>query len=126
MFRSIRARLILSYVLLTLLTVGLVGGLALAFVQRRVQRQERAQLRENAEAVARQAESLIWPVPQLGELQELAETAAFVGDVRVRIWDAEHRLLADSGLDEAGEAVLWVLPPAEWRLHVDDEEDRPF
>ena len=60
--------------------VGLVGGLTLALVQRRVERQERAQLQENAEAVARQAESLIWPVPQLGELQELAETAASVDE----------------------------------------------
>jgi len=125
MFRSIRARLILSYVLLTLLTVGLVGSLALLLVQRRVQRQEQAQLLENAEAVARQAESLVWPVPQLGELQKLAETAAFVGDSRVRIWDAEHSLLADSG-GAVGDAVLWVLPPAEWRLHMQDGEGPPF
>lgn len=125
MFRSIRARLILSYVMLTLLTVGLVGSLALLLVQRRVQRQEQAQLRENAEAVARQAESLVWPTAQLGELQELTETAAFVGDNRVRIWDAEHRLLADSG-GGTGEAVLWVLPPAEWRMHMEDGEGPPF
>lgn len=125
MFRSIRARLILSYLLLTLLTVGLVGSLALVLVQRRVQRQEQAQLRENAEAVARRAESLVWPVPQLGELQELAETAAFVGDNRVRIWDADHRLLVDSG-GSVGEVALWVLLPNEWRARIVEEERLPF
>ena len=126
MFRSIRARLIASYVLLTLLTVGLVGTLALVLVQRRVQRQEVAQLRENAEAVARQAEDLIGPVPRLGDLQELAETAAFVGDVRVRIWDVERRLLADSGLAEIGDAVLWVLPSEVWRFDVQDQDVQPY
>ena len=34
MFRSIRWRLVLSYVLLTLLTVAVMGGLALSLVRR--------------------------------------------------------------------------------------------
>ena len=40
MFRSIRWRLVLSYVLLTLLTVGVVGVLALSLVKRYVGQQE--------------------------------------------------------------------------------------
>ena len=61
MFRSIRWRLVLSFAFLTLLTVTLVGVLALSLVQRYVGQQETEQLRTNADAVARQALPLVWP-----------------------------------------------------------------
>ena len=56
-----------SYVLLTLLAVGLVGVLALSLIKRYVEQQEREYLAANAEAVARQASSLGRPVVQQSE-----------------------------------------------------------
>ena len=126
MLRSIRARLVLSYVLLTLLTVSLVGALTLTLVRRRVAREEVAYLRENAEAVAREAQPLLWPVLRPGELQELAETASFLGDARVRIWDEDQRVVADSGLDDEEDAFLWIVPPVEWRVQSSAEDGLPF
>jgi signal transduction histidine kinase len=79
MFRSIRWRLVLSYVLLTLLTVGVVGVLALSLVKRYVGQQEVEHLTANAEAVARQAVALMRPVVRQGELQELAQTSLLQG-----------------------------------------------
>lgn len=114
MFRSIRWRLVLSFVLLTLLTVSLVGVLALSLVQRSIGRQEVEHLRANAESVAREALPLLWPLVQQRELQDLAYTASFLGDARVRILDAQGQVLADSGLPARGEEMVWLLPGLAW------------
>jgi len=50
MFRSIRWRLVASYVLLTLLTVSLVGVLALSLMKRYAKEQAQDFLQANAEA----------------------------------------------------------------------------
>ena len=76
MFNSIRWRLVASYVLLTVLTVSVLGVLALSFVDSYATQQELASLTANAEAVARQAGPLVragsgaspvvfatWPAP---------------------------------------------------------------
>jgi two-component system OmpR family sensor kinase len=110
MFHSIRWRLVLSYVLLTLLTVGVVGVLALSLVKRYVGQQEVEHLTANAEAVARQAVALIRPVVRQDELQELAQTSAFLGNARVRILNDYHQVLADSeSSTEEGSLVGIVL-----------------
>ena len=59
MFHSIRWRLVASFVVVTLLTVGLIGVLALALFQRQTNSQELQFMRANADAVARQALPLI-------------------------------------------------------------------
>jgi signal transduction histidine kinase len=125
MFRTIRWRLVLSYVLLTVLTVNVVGALATSLVRRQVKRQEAAHLQANAEAVARQALDLIWPAAREDELQELVQTAAFLSSARVRILDKERRVLADSGSHAEGEAVLWIVPSARWRVEVPGEDAQP-
>ena len=79
MFRSIRWRLVLSYVLLTLLTVSLVGVLALSLIKQYVGEQEVANLTANAEAVAHEALPLMRPAIQQRQLRELALTASFLG-----------------------------------------------
>jgi signal transduction histidine kinase len=110
MFRSIRWRLVLSYALLTALTVGLVGVLALSLIKRYVDRQEQEYLSASAEAVARQAASMIQPQIRQDELQELAQTSSFLGNVRVRILDRSHRMLADSDAQDGRHRLLWVMP----------------
>jgi two-component system OmpR family sensor kinase len=125
MFRSIRWRLVLSYTVLTLCTVGLVGVLALALLRHYVIEQETKTLTVNAEAVARQALPLLWPVVQQRELQELARTSSFLGDARVRILDQDRRVVADSSLEDGGDALVWILPHQEWWAELTRGLSRP-
>lgn len=115
-FSSIRWRLVASYVFLTLLTVLLVGVLALSLVERYVAQQVIEDRTANAEAVARQAASWMWPRKDLQALQELARTSAFLGNVRVRILDDRERVIADSGAPAAVDQFMWLTPPEELDL----------
>jgi signal transduction histidine kinase len=110
MFRSIRWRLVISYLLLALLTVSLVGVLTLSLVKRYVEQRSEADLKANAEAVARQAAPLMSPVERTAALAELARTAAFVGGVRVRILDARNHVVADSGAPTGVDLFMWFNP----------------
>lgn len=134
MLRSIRWRLVVGTMLLTLLTVGAVGVVALLLVQRYVVQQERAYLTANAESIARQAATLMSPVHAAPPLQQLAQTAAFLGDVTVRIVDDEQRPLADSSLTapdsataQLADAPLYfriVTPASADALGVDQSSSR--
>lgn len=116
MLRSVRWRLVASYVFLTVLTVSLVGVLSLSLVKSYVDQQEIASLRANAEAIARQAEPLLWPSQRMSALQDLAQTAAFLGNDQVRILDADERVVADSLADRSADAFVWLTPPLGWSL----------
>ena len=97
MFHSIRWRLILSYTALTLLTVVLVGALALALLRQYAERRAEESFRANAEAIAAQAHPLLAaPRVRLGDLKQLAVTAAFLGNMRVRIRAGDGTPLVDS------------------------------
>jgi signal transduction histidine kinase len=109
MFRSIRWRLVASYVLLTLLTVSAVGVLALSLIERYVEQQEQDYLMANAEAVARQALPLMQPVVRQPDLRELAHTASFLGDVQVKILGQRKQVLADSGHLAGMDELVWIL-----------------
>jgi len=126
MFRSIRWRLVLSYVLLTLLTVGVVGVLALSLVKRYVGQQEVEHLTANAQAVARQAMALMRPVVRQGELQELAQTSAFLGNARVRILDDHRQVLADSGSSTEEDSLVGIVLSRELHAEVTGLSSRPF
>lgn len=67
-------------------------------MQRYMVQQERFYLRANAEAIAQQAIPFMLPVQMAPPLQQLAQTAAFLGDVSVRIVDKAQIPLADSGV----------------------------
>ncbi len=125
MLGSIRWRLVISYAFLTLLTVGVVGVLALTLVQRYVGQQEMEQLTANADAVARQALPLVVPVVRQGELQELARTSAFLSSARVRILDQHGRVLADSGGEAGVEEFAWVVPHFDWPHAISGEPTQP-
>lgn len=113
MFRSIRWRLVASYVLLTLLTATLMGVLAIILVRGYIERQEVVSLEANADAVASQAAPLLRPVVDPIELQELVRTFSFLGSVRVMVLDADRKVLADSGLPPEFDRLLWVRFPQE-------------
>ena len=116
MFRSIRWRLVVSYVLVTLLTVSVVGVLTLSLMKRYLEQRMVEDLTANAESVARQAAPLMWPTKRTPALGELAQTAAFLGGVRVRILDDRHRVLADSGSPTGVDQFMWFTPLAEVAL----------
>ena len=116
---SIRWRLVFSYVLITLLTAGLVGLLSLTLLDEFIQNQGRLQLEANAQSIARQAGLLMEPYPRLRALQELASSTAYLGQVRVRILDERYNLMVDSGQPEQSSLVL-VNP------FMDETNDLPF
>jgi signal transduction histidine kinase len=126
MFRSIRWRLVLSYVFLILLTLGVVGAVVLRLVEEDLKQREEGYLMANAEAVAQQARSLIWPVLHQSELQELAQTSSFLGNLRVRILDEDRQVMADSALGAAHDPFAMILVPQEWRIDVPDGSVQPF
>jgi len=113
MFRSIRWRLVASYAFLTLLTVSLVGVLALSLIKRYVERQEQEYLTANAEAVARQALPLMEPTVRRPDLVDLAHTASFLGHVEVKILDDRKRVLVDSGRPAEVDEFVWIVAPME-------------
>ncbi len=108
MFHSIRWRLVASFVFVTLLTVSLIGVLALSLIRQQVASQEVAYLQANAGAVARQAASLMEPLVNQTDLQELARTSAFLSNSRIRILDGRGNTLADSGQQAPDVEYLWL------------------
>jgi signal transduction histidine kinase len=120
MFRSIRWRLVASYVLLTLLTVSLVGVLALSLMKRYAEEQAQDFLQANAEAVARQALPLMQPTVRPADLEDLVRTASFLGNVQVRILDEHRRVVADSGQPNEVDEFVWIVAPVEMNVHLEE------
>jgi signal transduction histidine kinase len=96
--------------LVTLLTVVVVGSVTYQIVQHYVQQREIDGLRSNAQAIAKQAYPFFWPVIQKDELSRLVQTAAFLGDFRVRIFDNHDRIIVDSGSPEITRDVMLFVP----------------
>lgn len=111
MFHSIRWRLVASYVLLTLLSVTIVGVLASEIVRSYTQQQEVKELRANAQNLAQQLLPLMWVDVPPQQIHSLTRAASFLGDVRVRILDRNERVLSDSGLPGPSEELVLIYPP---------------
>jgi HAMP domain-containing protein len=109
-FISLRWRLVLSYAVLAVLTVFAVGVLALALIRNNLWQSESNLMNANASAVARQAALLFQQGPDRVSLQQLADTAAFMGNAQVRILDQAGNPLVDSGPTGAAERLLWIAP----------------
>ena len=124
MFRSIRWRLAASYALLILLSVTLMGALALSIVQSYVGGQESAYLRANAREIADLAQRFLEPQVRRIALEELASTSAFLGDARVRILDPDRGVIADSGDPGLPDDFLWLIPSGLSEFRGEFPEDR--
>src|SRR5687767_7038327 len=95
LFRSIRARLVISYVCLTLLTVGLMSALALKLAESIASQREARYLSANARVIASRVAPLFvhsaLPVDEQREsLAEAAEVASIMGNLRVRILNQQR------------------------------------
>ncbi len=111
MFRSIRWRLIISYIFLALLVVSVVGSLTYQLAENYAGNREVQGLQANAQAIALQAEPLMYFSPFAPiKLQQLAETSAFLGDFRVRILDAHQIPIADLGIAEKTDQIMIMVP----------------
>ena len=104
---TIRGRLVLSFILIALVAIGIVGGVSGVLIKHFVERRESAYLESNASTVAQRALSLMVPVVRPLPLGDLARTAAFISDSRIRILDREQRVVADSGPPHGTDNV-WV------------------
>jgi hypothetical protein len=93
-------------VLLTVLTAGVVGIISLEIVRRYVQRQEINDLHANAQTVAQQAFPLLLSAARDYQLQQLAQTASFLANVRVRILNVHGEVMVDSGLPSESNDLL--------------------
>jgi signal transduction histidine kinase len=123
---SLRWKLAGSYALLIFLSVTLMGALALYFVQRYVASQEGEYLRANAKVVAQQAHRFIEPQLRRVALQNLAFTAAFLGDSRVRILAADRTVYADSGDPARSDEFLWLIPSGLAEIETRPRPPTPF
>jgi signal transduction histidine kinase len=112
-FHSIRWRLATTYMAFTLVVVGLVGLVTISLVRQQTRQQEQAYLTANAAVVAQQAQPFLSMPMMAGQLQALAETAAFLGNSRVQIRDNNHGLLADSGHPGLADEFVLLAPPVE-------------
>jgi signal transduction histidine kinase len=115
MFKSIRWRLVLSYVLLTLITVLILGAIAFSFVNEYVKNQETAFLTANAEAIAAQASQYLRTPFRHFELNELADTSSMLGNFRVIVLTPTGEIIADSGRPSGVDQFIWVQTPHENR-----------
>lgn len=116
MFRSIRWRLIISYIFLALLVVGVVGSVTYQLAKDFAENREIQGLHANAQAIALQAEPVMFSPFAPIKLQQLAETSAFLGDMRVKILDSRQRSIADSGFTEKNEQVMIFVPGVDGRI----------
>jgi len=108
---SIRWRLIFSYVFLTVLTVSVVGFLAMEIERRSANQREEAEMQASADAIAHQAFRVLTPTVRPFELTQLVRATAFLGNMRVRILDRQHNPVADSGLPGEWNDMVWIAPP---------------
>ena len=112
MFHSIRWRLVASYVFLAVMTISVVGFLAIEIVQTTSNQREVDEMQASAQAIAHQATNLIGQQPiHLFPLSQLVRTTAFLGNFRVRILDAQHNAIADSGAPGEWNDMVWIAPP---------------
>ena len=106
-FKSIRWRLVGSFILIVVVAIGIVGAVSVVLFGHFVERRETAYLQSNAAAVARQAWPLLVPVVQPATLGHLVRSSAFMSDSRIRILDPEHRVIADSESADGPDRV-WI------------------
>jgi Tfp pilus assembly protein PilV len=86
--------LIASYVLVTLISVSIVGVLASEIIRRSIQEQEAKELRANAQTLAQQLRPLMRVSRSSPQINSITQAASFLGDVRVRVLDMEGRIPA--------------------------------
>ncbi|MEO8084378.1 MAG: HAMP domain-containing sensor histidine kinase [Ardenticatenales bacterium] len=94
--RSIRTRLVASYMLVGLVSVAVAGALAQSLVARVIDVRHAEALRQTAMTIADQARPLVSPA-RVPDLEGLIQTSSYLADAQVTILDPSKNVLADSG-----------------------------
>lgn len=115
MFASLRWKLILSYVILAIFSVSVVGLVSVEIWQYFANQQQLKQLKENAQAIAKQAAPLLSPIVRYYELNQLAETTSYLGNLRIKILDIQQRALIDSGLPNSPNEYVILQPGGSYK-----------
>jgi signal transduction histidine kinase len=124
MFRSVRRRLLLNSLLVSLAAIVAVGVATLLLVERHFEQQERQYLEERAGRFVQPiADALMWGDTAM--VRQVTTFALLTSQVRVRVVDAEGNPLADSGSPadlQLGEPLLQgALPAAALQFYVDEQ-----
>lgn len=107
MLRSIRWRLTLSYVILTMLTIGVVGVLSLYFIRNYAERQELDYLDAAAQNIVTQVRPLLGVRGrETRVLQDLVDAVGFLGNVTVTVRDSRENVLVVSSSDR--QKTFWL------------------
>ncbi len=96
MFTSIRWKLTVSYIILTILTVALVGFLFFTTVNVRTTAMESDYLRATADSIRSQLTKLMQIPASTGEIAEVTRATALLRSVRIRLVDADGTQLVDA------------------------------
>ena len=118
---SVRRRLPLSYAAVVLLAVLTLSGLLLALLSQYYGRQEHTYLSSNAGAMGVVMEGVLEQVPPHLLLESQLSSFAILSQTRVRLFDIDRQLVADSGSLEDKNGVFvfdWDLStfPSSLRL----------
>lgn len=106
---SIRWRLVAGMMLVSLVSVSVIGALTLVLVYGYVADREAEALQANAASIAREVETLWSAQAELdAAVEDLVTTAAFLSDARVVVTSADGRVMADSGAAPALEHLMWL------------------
>jgi signal transduction histidine kinase len=97
MFKSIRFRLALSYVGMVLLVSLALGAVLLFTLRAYYSERESLYLQQNARVIGLQAGELLSGDYSPEVLNDQIQNLGFISQARVRLYDAEERLLADTG-----------------------------
>lgn len=109
MIHSIRWRIVLSYIAVTLVTVAAMGVLGYSLVDKNISAAEIANLESNAQVVAAQALPLVQPTLREDALDELARSSGYLADLRVRILSPAGTVLVDSGRPRDTDRLFWII-----------------
>jgi signal transduction histidine kinase len=105
---SIRWRLVLSYIAITLVTVTALGLLGYSLAAKNISAAEMANLESNAQVIAAQALPLVQPTLRVDELDDLARSSGYLADLRVRILSPTGSVMVDSGRPRDMDRLFWI------------------
>ncbi len=111
MFHSVRGRLLLNSVLVSIATILIVGLVAMLLVNAYFKQQEEAYLRSQAQQFAPTFTQAMLS-NNLLEVQRVAAFTSFANQTRVKVYDRAGQLLADSGPRTGDNLINPLVTPA--------------
>ncbi|MBI9043133.1 MAG: HAMP domain-containing histidine kinase [Anaerolineaceae bacterium] len=118
---SIRKRLPLSFALIVLLTVVILGLVLILFLNEFYDLQERNYLENNAHLIRPGISNVLLEETDGQALQIYLINLSFLIQARIRVYDSEEMVLADSGTSKNQQFVFTNLSPEGMDVHVIQE-----